>query len=99
MIYDVFKAWKEACWEKNGRELTAKWSGTALSILAKPIESRPDFDFEAEEMKSHLKKNKVKYNSNPPNWGPGNKAVSNTKKASKKAKEKQAEEEQEEKGE
>lgn len=95
-IYDVFKAWKEKCCEGKDKEITDKCHGVALSILSKPIQFRPDFEFEAAEIKSELKQNKVRYNHNPPNWGPGNRANANvTKKAEKKAadKEKEASEE------
>jgi len=95
-IYDIFKAWKIRGLKDSGKELTFKWSGTALNILAKPVEYQPNFNFEMEKIVSDLKKNKVKYNNNPPGWGPGSKATNNnpvkaTKKAEKKAKEKEEE--------
>jgi tRNA (guanine26-N2/guanine27-N2)-dimethyltransferase len=94
-VYDVFKAWKKKLCDENNRGLLDKCTGTDKKILEKPIEVEPDFDFESEEVKKFLKKNKVCYNSNPPNWGPGSKANSvmvKEKKATKKAKEKEEEE-------
>lgn len=94
VVYDIFKSWKIQWAEQKGKDPKEKCSGTALNILSKPVTVTPDFGFEADKIKSDLKKNKVKYTNNPPNWGPGTKATSNVKKAEKKAKEK-AEEEKE----
>lgn len=90
-VYDIFKAWKQKKIEGTKRSLTSKWSGSALTILAKPIEFIPDFEYQPEEIDQILKDSKIKYNSNPPNWGPGSRAKN--KKASKKADEKEEEKE------
>eukprot|EP00343_Euplotes_focardii_P006024 CAMPEP_0205811398 /NCGR_PEP_ID=MMETSP0205-20121125/15577_1 /ASSEMBLY_ACC=CAM_ASM_000278 /TAXON_ID=36767 /ORGANISM="Euplotes focardii, Strain TN1" /LENGTH=85 /DNA_ID=CAMNT_0053090487 /DNA_START=747 /DNA_END=1002 /DNA_ORIENTATION=- len=76
--------------------ITDKASGTALTILSKPIEIKPDFEFEIEQIEAEMKKNKLSYNHNPPFWGPGKMATNNsvprpTKKAEIKALEKEEE--------
>lgn len=95
-VYDIFKAWKKKIWDERGKGILDKCTGIDKIILEKPIEIEPDFDFESEEVKKYMKKNKVCYNWNPPNWGPGWKANSvpvKEKKAVKKAKEKAQEDE------
>lgn len=62
-----------------------------MKILEKPPTVNPDFEFKHDEIHKHLKKNKVKYNENPPNWGPGTRATS-IKNRERKASDKQQEE-------
>lgn len=93
VVYDIFKAWKEKKLEGTGKSITDKATGNALNINSKPIQHRPDFDFEADKIKKHLKENKVRYTDTPAFWGPGSRAVSaKVKKAEVKAKDKAIEE-------
>ena len=64
-----------------------------MTINSKPITVQPDFEYKLDDVRKHLKENKIKYNQNPANWGPESRAVSGTvKKSIKKAIEKELEE-------
>jgi len=87
-IYDIFKAWKILNYTAKGKDPMCNVSGMSEKIMKRPVNLKPDFEFQKEEIMKQLKENKIGYNHNPPGWGPASKANSKIKKTDKKSQEK-----------